>query len=197
MALRAASDVTVEPQGLQVPLLFPPIQSYHDIAKFVRDAQLKRLADVPIELEKAREIGTALFDALFPPAVLSQYRAALRALEPGQRLRVRLRTPQTLRSVPWELLYDLEAQQFLALSDDATLIRYPEVPQAIAPLRLEGPLQLVVVLASPKKVEEIDLDLETKAKHHILRFGRSAIAKISHPSGLMRASVKTTRIIRL
>jgi formylglycine-generating enzyme required for sulfatase activity len=79
--------------------------------------------------------------------------------------------------VPWELLYDQYTDQFLALAPDLTLVRYPEMPAAHAqpgPLRVEGPLQVVAVLASPTDdyYPTLRLDRELGRLEHALKLLR-------------------------
>jgi formylglycine-generating enzyme required for sulfatase activity len=79
--------------------------------------------------------------------------------------------------VPWELLYDEHTDQFLALAPDLTLVRYPEMPAAHAqpgPLRVEGPLQVVAVLASPTDdyYPRLRLDRELGRLEHALKLLR-------------------------
>jgi tetratricopeptide (TPR) repeat protein len=125
----------------------------------------------PEELLEARKFGSALFRALFRDEVLASFRASRVALAPGERLRIRLRLPDTLTAVPWELLYDPDPahQEWLALAPDIALVRHPEIPVPITPLRLNGPLQVVIVLASPEGHPRIDTERELRRVTHALQ----------------------------
>jgi hypothetical protein len=150
---RASSVGELPAELLQLP--FDPARlpdRRRDVAEWIRYARETRLRG-PQELREAREFGTALFAALFPGEVLAAFRASRSTLASGERLRIRLRLPPVLVGIPWELLYDEYTDQFLALAPDLKLVRYPEMPAAYAhpgPLQVDGPLQVVAVLASPQ-----------------------------------------------
>lgn len=108
----------------------------------------------------AQELGTALFASLFAGEVLALLRRASDRLGTGERLLVRLRLPAALTAVPWELLYDPEQGAFLALDRRRSLLRYVEAAQPPPPLRVDGPLEVVVVLASPTGYPALNLDRE-------------------------------------
>lgn len=124
-------------------------RAHRDAAAWIKQARITRLAGSE-ELQAARAFGTALFERLFTGEVLAAFRASRAALPPRTRLRLRLRLPDALTTLPWELVYDKRDNQFLALAPDVMLVRYPELPTPVAPLRMAGPLQVVAVLASPR-----------------------------------------------
>jgi CHAT domain-containing protein len=96
-----------------------------------------------------REFGGRLFEHLFADEVLTAFRTCRMDLGSGEHLRIRLRMPDQLATLPWELLYDKERRQFLVLDNDLSLVRYPHVSRQVKPLRVDGPLQILAVLASP------------------------------------------------
>jgi hypothetical protein len=97
--------------------------------------------------ELVREVGRQLYQALFPAPILAHFERS-RAAAPDRRLRLRLRIESDeLAFLPWEFLFDGET--LLGLRMDTPLVRYPEVPQPIQSLQVEGPLRILVVIASP------------------------------------------------
>jgi hypothetical protein len=97
--------------------------------------------------ELVREVGRQLCQALFPAPILAHFERS-RAAAPARRLRLRLRIePDELAFLPWEFLFD--GQTFLGLRVDTPIVRYPEVPSPIQSLQVEGPLRILVVIASP------------------------------------------------
>jgi serine/threonine protein kinase/formylglycine-generating enzyme required for sulfatase activity len=146
----------------------------HDVADWVKQARIRRLR-ANEELKLAREFGATLFERLFSGTVLEAFRASRSALPPSERLRLRLRLPPDLASIPWELLYDPRDEQFLALTHDLALLRYPELPVRLAPLKVDGPLRVVVVLASPAGGDypPIRLDRELHRIESVLRNARA------------------------
>lgn len=172
VSLRAAAGVDLPPQPISIPFALPALPEYREIARFVAAAREARLS-AAAELRDAQQLGGMLFQAIFPPEVLARFRAAREALPNRGRLAVRLRLPAELSAIPWELLYDRTNDQFLALSDDLALLRCPEMAAPLRPLQLNGSLQLVVVLASPRGQRPIDLDRELARVEAALRQARA------------------------
>lgn len=159
VSLRAAAGVDLPPQPIHMPFQLPALPEYREIARFVAAAREARLS-AATELHDAQKLGAMLFQAIFPPEVLARFRSARDGLPLRGRLSVRLRLPPELSAIPWELLYDATTDQFLALADDLALVRCPELASPLRPLQLDGPLQVLVVLASPRGLRPIDLDRE-------------------------------------
>jgi formylglycine-generating enzyme required for sulfatase activity len=129
-------------------------------AVWVRQARTALRRGGSEEQRLAAEFGQALFSRLFVGEGLAAYRAALARLGPDERLLLRLRLPPELTALPWELLYDPVAQTFLALDQRLALVRYPELPQPLTPLPINGPLRVVAVLASPESTLYAPLRLD-------------------------------------
>jgi hypothetical protein len=162
VTVRAPSQASLPPQSFALPLDVSTLPSHRDIAEWVRQAQLTKLKPHP-EIQKAKELGGALFKSLFTLEVLAIFRTSREVSQAtAERLRVRLHLPSELTSIPWELLYDSTREQFLALAADISLVRYPHLSTPVAPLRLDGPLQVVIVLASPHDLSRIDLERESE-----------------------------------
>lgn len=166
----AAPGVAGDLSPRQLPLAFDPgaLPPRTDIVAWVRQAQVPRLRGGE-EVRRARDVGGALFQTVFAGEVLAQYRAARARLAPQQRLAVRLHLPAALDAIPWELLYDAENDEFLALAQQATLIRTPLMPRPIEPLVIDGPLRVVAVFASPRGARPINVDRELKRIETALR----------------------------
>lgn len=112
--------------------------------------------------EGLRALGAGLFRWLFPPPLLSLYRASLRALGPGAGLRIRLRIePSALHTWPWECCYDDETGSFLALDPRSVIVRY--LPGPFTRHRPRGSrLNLLILAASPAGFEQLDLEGESR-----------------------------------
>jgi formylglycine-generating enzyme required for sulfatase activity/CHAT domain-containing protein len=136
------------------------------------------------ELRKARELGQVLFQELFAGELLAAFRASRSRLAAGEHLRLRLRLPPLLTTLPWELLYDAQEHTFLALDPAISLVRYLELPQPTHPLRVEGPLQVLVVAASPQDDDyprlaiERELNRITRALHKPREAGQLSLEVI-------------------
>jgi hypothetical protein len=107
-------------------------------------------------------LGATLFAALFAGAARSRYDAT-RALAARDRqgVRVRLRVHDaTLAALPWELLYDPDRGEFLALSQSSPVVRGAAQQQPLAPFAVEGPLRILALAASPASLRSLDIAAE-------------------------------------
>ena len=110
--------------------------------------------DVVSNLQKT---GGELFSSLFPAALLSTLNASLdRLRSENERLRLRLSfDPKSNRlafydALPWETIYHLERQRFLARQSDVALVRYLDVPIDIQRLFVRPPLKVLIIAPEPK-----------------------------------------------
>ena len=132
------------------------------------DRHLAIEADWEEERFAPREVGAALFRSLFTGKVRSLYDQSVgsTAAAPGRGLRIQLKlNPEhpdlaRLYSLPWELLYRPDTQDFLSLSRMSPVVRYLDVSRPTSPLPLPSPLRILVVIASPKGLPALDLRRE-------------------------------------
>lgn len=102
--------------------------------------------------------GRALFDAVLAGAVRSRFDATQQLAQTtnqGVRIRLRLRTPRST-ALPWELLYDAEHAQYLALSRATVLCRYLELGRPIPQLEVASPLRVLAVISTPVGLPGLD-----------------------------------------
>ena len=107
-------------------------------------------------------IGGQLFQALFNGYVRDRYVEAVGKAQAGLRLRLWFDPPE-LQALPWELLYDAERNEFLALSGRVLVTRYLSVPRGTPPLAVTAPLSILVVTAAPKDRPLLAVDAEAAA----------------------------------
>src|SRR5262249_12539984 len=111
------------------------------------------------EWRAAREFGQKLFRAVFSDEVrdcfVSAHHAALRQ-DKGLRIKLTLNAP-ALADYPWEFLHDPTTDRFLCLFEKTPLIRYVELTDPIASLAITPPLRILVVAASPRGYEPLDI----------------------------------------
>ncbi len=153
-ALRVVTTPAAGETAAPVPVPARELHAQHDLFAAFRAQATDR--------EGLRALGAALFRWLFPPPVLSLYRASLRALAPDAGLRVRLRIePPGLHLWPWECCYDDEAGSFLALDPRSVIVRY--LPGPFTRHKLRGSrLNLLVMGASPAGFEQLDVAGESR-----------------------------------
>lgn len=109
------------------------------------------------------EVGTALFDAVFHGETLVRFRESRRRVaERGEGLRIVVRCGPGVDTLPWELLYDAGSRRFLALDPATPVVRCIEMPARDAVPALRGPLRMVVAVATPAGLPEIDVRRELR-----------------------------------
>jgi hypothetical protein len=114
-------------------------------------------------------IGGALFFALFSGQVGTLWARSL-GVTPDRGLRLQLRfqlesEPRGaafLHSLPWELLYQPDTRDFLALSRLTPVVRYLEVARPASVLPLPSILRILVVIAEPPRLAPLDLARERR-----------------------------------
>jgi tetratricopeptide (TPR) repeat protein len=109
-----------------------------------------------------REMGQALFGALFVDRVYGRYTASVQeAARRGEPLRIvlRLRAPE-LAGLPWETLFDSEVREYLCQREP--VVRYVETAQAEAPLRVESRLRVLGFVAAPRDLPGLDVAEERR-----------------------------------
>ncbi|MFN7961671.1 MAG: CHAT domain-containing protein [Thermoanaerobaculia bacterium] len=146
-------------------------------------------------VELARELGARLFRAALGGEVGTCYREALARRQPGPGLEIRLRLDPHpgLCSWPWELLYDPDEKEFLALGSVTHLVRCPdlrgEFPKSEPPARLS----ILVVAAAPEESPCLDTARELERAQQALaplvqgRLARVEVLERATRSGLARA----------
>ena len=112
-------------------------------------------------------LGTALFHALFPGAAGDRYRASCdRAAAAGATLRLVLRLDAATDALPWELLVDPDAGRPLALRHP--IVRAIDAADEPRPT-IDGPLRVLVVVATPPGTTPLDAGSEVQGLRDTLQ----------------------------
>ncbi len=123
----------------------------------------------PVEI--AKSYGGELFAALFHGDLLSCFRRGLeQAKREGAGLRIRLRLADVpeLANLPWEYLYDRDADRFFALSTATPVVRYLERPEPLGRLAVRPPLNVLVTVAGPTDYPALDVEQEWRRLNQAL-----------------------------
>ena len=115
-----------------------------------------------------QDVGRRLFDAAFTGSVAAAYRTSMAvASERGMSVQIALRlTAPGLAALPWEALYDSEAQLYLCRRDP--LVR--NVPAPGSPvLKITRPLRVLGMISSPRGLPTLDVDLERERLEEALK----------------------------
>ncbi len=116
----------------------------------------------PADVRRIKKAGRQLYEALFQKEVRACYKANLtRAQQVGKGLRLKLGLDYTLTNVPWELMYNPDSRDFVALSTLTPVVRYLALPQSPKPLEVSLPLRILVVIANPCQ-PLLDVSVEKK-----------------------------------
>lgn len=142
------------------------------------------------------EIGMALYQSIFQGQVRTLLDKSLGQLEVspnlGLRLKIKLDPSDeetgALADLPWELLCDGETEDFLALSRRTSVVRYLDVPRSSQPIPFTPPLRILAVGASPRGMQPLDLDEETRRLEELDRSSPSVEVRF-----LPHASAGTVR----
>lgn len=114
-------------------------------------------------LAAAKEFGGKLYAAVFAAEVNDCLQRSLMEAagqSAGLRFRLRLSSAPELLDLPWELLYQPAQNRFLALSVETPLVRYLDLPGRVTPLAVTPPLNILVVIASPRDYPALDVEAE-------------------------------------
>ena len=143
----------------------------------------------PPQVTAIKDFGGRLFEAVFSPELrinlaISQSRAD--ADDAGLRIRLRFSECPELSELPWEYLYDSEHNRFLCLSDRTPLVRYLEVSDPIRVVPVTPPLRILVVIASPSDLQQLDSEQEwrnvTAALSELTQRGRVEVERLAQPT---------------
>ena len=126
-----------------------------------------RQASPAATLSRPQQVGDELFNAIFSGPVLSLFERSMGMLHGSQRgLRVKIHIdPEDpsltqLASLPWEFIYRKDTRDFLNLSKFTPVVRYLDVQRPFAPLPLERPLRILVVISDPADYAGLNLERE-------------------------------------
>lgn len=131
----------------------------------------RRRQSLSTEQQTVQDFGRALFDALLTGEVRVRYDVSLRdaTLQGcGLRLKLRVNTPE-MAALPWEFLYDPRRAEYVCLSHDTPILRYLELPQPIQPLAVTPPLRILGMVASPRNLDALNVDVEKQRVDEALR----------------------------
>jgi WD40 repeat protein len=137
-------------------------------AQVLASAATSRSMRVP-ELERPlREVGQALFDAVFHASAGALFLSSRNEVErAGGRLRIVLRLhPPELAVLPWELLFSDQYGGYLCRR--SPMVRYVDAPEPVRPLTVTPPLRVLGMTALPGDLAALDADTEQRRLQQLL-----------------------------
>jgi hypothetical protein len=115
------------------------------------------------QMYAAQQFGGQLFAALLGGDVRLCFNSSLneaRDQDKGLRLRLRLTDVPELADLPWEFLYNTSLDRFLVLSAETPIVRSLDLLRDARPLTVKPPLRVLVMIASPRDYEQLDVERE-------------------------------------
>jgi hypothetical protein len=109
-----------------------------------------------------QSLGRMLFEELLQGDALRVYYESLahaQAQGDGLRIKLNILAPE-LALIPWELLFDPRAGEFLALARQTPVIRYLELSQPMRSLSVTPPIQVLGVAINVSEFDTLDLQAE-------------------------------------
>ncbi len=153
-----------------------------------------------VDVPREHELGEGLFDGLFSGQIRSLYDRSLGELrgEVSCGLRIKLKFDPSipnsgqLQALPWELLRRAETQEYLSLSRLSPVVRYLDVPVPFHALPLPETLRLLVVVSSPKDLDELDVAREREQLEGLRKAGAIDVSFLdqAQPETLRRALIE-------
>jgi len=112
------------------------------------------------ETNTMKDLGSTLFNQAIRDNLREFYYKCLgQAEQQGKGLRLRLAVDPKLADLPWEFLCTSQ-DGFLALDPRTPIVRYIELANPAVPLKVQLPLKLLVVIASPLNLVQLDTQAE-------------------------------------
>jgi formylglycine-generating enzyme required for sulfatase activity len=132
-----------------------------------RDIETATGSQVP---RQVRELGRRLFAAVFRDGIRALWAASRElARRSGKGLRLRLILQENeLWSWPWELLADPDGD-LLITAPDISIVRYPEVPERVAALKVKSPIRVLVAVSDPQGTPRLGYAEELESLRSLLR----------------------------
>ena len=132
---------------------------------------LRLAGPTPPDPLSPQQFGAKLFDTVFTGPIQDTLVRSVDAANHnshGLRIRLRLADVPNLADLPWEYLFASDMHRFLALSDGTPVVRYLELNQPVAELRVTPPLCVLAVVSNPKGVPPLTVEQEWTHLHDAL-----------------------------
>jgi hypothetical protein len=115
------------------------------------------------EMDVIRAFGQRLYSALITGGIRDRYKALYNesvGKSSGIRLRLELGRVPDLMVLPWELLFDRDAYQFLGLMEKTAVVRSIGLAVPTRPLEVTAPLRVLVVAPQPRGTDKLRVEEE-------------------------------------
>ena len=121
----------------------------------------------PEPIPDPRQVGEALYKALFTGRILGLYQRSLGEVgHDGLRIKLKL-SPRAavmgrIQNLPWELLARPDGGDYLSLRIASPIVRYLDAPVAARPRRVPFRLHVLLAISQPTDLPALDLEQERR-----------------------------------
>jgi len=191
---RYMAEVRDSPAGAsqKVALRWPFVDQPHEVLLLkLENAVLKgrgyRGGPITSEEKVLREFGSDVFRAVFrdSEAIAAKFTGSIAIAQNatrGLRLVLRVDSPE-LAMLPWEYMFDTALRNaegdYLCLRNASPVVRFLNTDAQRIPLRVEGPLRILCMIANPGSEEWVRIDAEAE-RHRIEEALRDIPASAVH-----------------
>jgi tetratricopeptide (TPR) repeat protein len=114
-----------------------------------------------------KKFGQDLF-MMLPEGIRGKYHAAIDN-RGSKGLRLKLRLPPELATLPWEFMYDTRQADFISISTKTPMIRHIEQPMPVKSLTVNPPLRILGMVANTNDQKPLDVAFEKKQVEDAIR----------------------------
>ncbi len=146
---------------------FPPFFEEKEFKKV-----LHQLARLQAGTNEMKWLGDRMFEALFQHEIFSALKSSLHEVAgPKKHLRLKLRLDApALSRLPWEFMHSAKLPPgFLGLHKRLSIVRYLPLAQPVRSTQARIPLKILVAMASPAGLPQLDIAAEKKLLKKSLR----------------------------
>jgi CHAT domain len=152
-------------ESFEFPFTPEELEGFHAHARNVRGTDARGLPEGggALQMDLVRGFGERLYSALITGGIRDHYKALYAQAvgrNSGIRLRLELGEAPDLLVLPWELLFDRDAYQFLALMEKTAVVRSLGVSVPLRALDVTSPLRVLVLAPQPKGTEALKVEEE-------------------------------------
>lgn len=126
----------------------------------------RTILDLPGQFSDPKELGSALFAALFQGPLFARYisvRDHARLTQQECHIRLHLQETPELAALPWETLYDADRRAFLALSSLTPVVRFFQLAQPDPAQQVTWPIKILGMVSAPDDVAHLDAEAERRS----------------------------------
>ena len=142
-------------------------------------------------VESVRQVGATLYEEIFAgdASIQPTLRSLVRQQGPGLRFLINTTDAPELARMPWEFAYNRRDDDFIFSDVKSPVVRWLDLEQPLPTLRVEGPLKLLIAVATPEDRPELRVGEELAQLGDAL--GELAKGGVVQPLSLPHATLES------